>query len=83
MVKMENGRPSKKSWTLPWWIACAGFLAIAILMSWQEHKAHILGAFPYLFLLACPLMHFLMHRGHQGHGHHESSESDLQREARR
>lgn len=31
------------------------------------HLDHIVLAVPYLFLLACPLMH-LMHRGH--HGHH-------------
>ena len=36
-----------------------------------EHRAHVLGALPYLFLLACPLMHMFMHRGHHhgGHGH--------------
>ncbi len=31
------------------------------------------GAGPYLFLLACPLMHLFMHRGHGGHGGHGSS----------
>jgi hypothetical protein len=31
------------------------------------HLAHVALAIPYLFLLACPLMHF-MHRGH--HHHH-------------
>ena len=33
------------------------------------HLNHVMLAAPYLFLLACPLMH-LMHRGH--HGHHQS-----------
>ena len=32
-----------------------------------EHRAHLLGVLPYLILLACPLMHLFMHRGH-GHG---------------
>lgn len=32
------------------------------------HLAHVALAVPYLFLLACPLMH-LMHRGHHGHKH--------------
>ena len=32
-----------------------------------EHRAHLLGALPFLFVLACPLMHFVMHRGHDGH----------------
>lgn len=31
------------------------------------HLAHVALAVPYLFLLACPLMHF-MHRGHHHHG---------------
>ncbi|TXH86947.1 MAG: DUF2933 domain-containing protein [Rhodoferax sp.] len=35
-----------------------------------EHLAHVVGALPYLFLLACPLMHVFMHGGHGGHGHH-------------
>ena len=34
---------------------------------WTEHKAHLMGALPYLILLLCPLMHFFMHRGHGGH----------------
>ena len=50
-----------------------GFLAIALFFLWEEHKAHLLGALPYLLLLACPLMH-LFH-GHGGNnndhkGHH-------------
>ena len=32
-----------------------------------EHRAHLLGALPYVLLLVCPLMHMFMHRGH-GHG---------------
>lgn len=32
-----------------------------------EHLTHVTQAVPYLFLLACPLMH-LFH-GHSGHGH--------------
>lgn len=35
-----------------------------------EHLAHVVGALPYLFLLACPLMHMFMHGGHGGHGGH-------------
>ena len=45
-------------------------IAAAFLVS--EHRAHIVGwlpYWPYLFLLACPLMHLFMHGGH-GHGPH-------------
>ncbi|HET7794956.1 MAG TPA: DUF2933 domain-containing protein [Rhizobacter sp.] len=39
----------------------------------REHWAHLAGAWAYLLLLACPLMH-LFH-GHGGHGHHHHDES--------
>lgn len=42
-----------------------------------EHREHILPFLPYLFLLACPLMHIFMHRGH-GHGHSHHEGKDLQ-----
>lgn len=38
-----------------------------------EHLAHVVGALPYLLLLACPLMHVFMHGGH-GHGHHHGQD---------
>ena len=34
----------------------------------REHWGHALGLAPYLLFLACPIMHFFVHRGH-GHGH--------------
>jgi len=43
------------------------FLAIAVFFLWEEHRAHLLGGLPWLLLLACPLMHLLMHRRHGGH----------------
>jgi hypothetical protein len=55
-----NGRRGR--WVL------IGFLLVAGFFLWTEHRAHLLGALPYLLLLACPLMH-LFHHGH-GHGHH-------------
>lgn len=39
----------------------------------REHWSHIAGYWPYLFLLACPLMH-LFH-GHRGHGSHGGGSS--------
>jgi len=46
--------------------AAAGYFLLS------EHRAHFLGALPYLLLLACPLMHLFMHHGHGGHGRHPS-----------
>lgn len=51
------------------WIFVA-FLAIAAFFLVSEHRAHLLGALPYLLLLACPLMHLFMHHGHGKHGAH-------------
>lgn len=44
-----------------------GFLIIAGVLLFTEHRAHVLGLLIWLPLLACPLMHFFMHGGH---GHH-------------
>lgn len=54
------------------WALC-GFLAVAAFFLWSEHRAHVLGALPYLLLLACPIMHLFHHHGH-GHGNHPGHE---------
>lgn len=46
-----------------------GFAAIALFFLLTEHRAHFLGALPYLLLLACPLLHIFGHGGHGGHEH--------------
>lgn len=46
------------------WVVLA---AVAGWFLWTEHRAHLLGVLPYLFLLACPLMHVFMHHGHDRH----------------
>ncbi len=53
------------------WILVA-FLAIAAFFLFTEHRAHLLGALPFLLLLACPLMHLFMHHGYNG-GHDDNS----------
>ena len=52
-------------------IALIGFLAIAGYFLVTEHRAHLLpylGYWPFLLVLACPLLHLFMHGGHGGHG---------------
>ncbi len=41
-----------------------------------EHGAHALSAWPLIILLACPLLHLLMHGGHGGHGGHAEKGTD-------
>ncbi|MDH4583094.1 DUF2933 domain-containing protein [Pseudomonas sp. BN415] len=48
---------------------------IAVYFLLTEHLAHVVGALPYLLLLACPLMHVFMHRGHGGHHHQARNQS--------
>ncbi|WP_420389495.1 DUF2933 domain-containing protein [Marinobacter sp.] len=47
------------------------FAVIALVLLWGEHKVHLLGALPWLILLACPLIHVFMHGGHGSHGGHD------------
>ena len=56
------------------------FGAVAAYFLLTEHRAHFFGALPFLLVLACPLMHVFMHRGHGRHGgahagHHGSNKS--------
>lgn len=50
-----------------------GFLMIAGMLLFTEHRAHVLGILIWLPLLACPLMHMFMHHGHGGHSGHSDN----------
>jgi Flp pilus assembly protein TadB len=54
-----------------WMIWLAGAVALAYLIA--EHRPHLLGWIPYLIILACPLMHLFMHRGHGRHDGRDQS----------
>ena len=58
-----------------------GFAAISLVLLWKEHQAHILGALPYLLLLACPLMHLF--GGHRHGSHHQRDQNDVSSAASR
>ena len=65
----QQGQPTIRKSSPRNWVFW-GFLAIAAFFLLSEHRAHLFGALPYLLLLACPLMHIFMHRGHgKGHRH--------------
>jgi hypothetical protein len=53
--------------------------AIAAYFLLSEHRAHFVGALPFLLLAACPLMHVFMHHGHGGHGGGHGHSPDGQR----
>ncbi|MGO9774788.1 MAG: DUF2933 domain-containing protein [Roseiarcus sp.] len=44
-----------------------------------DHRVHLIGALPYLLLLACPLMHVFMMHGHGGHAHDDRGGNDVPR----
>ncbi|MBY0317447.1 MAG: DUF2933 domain-containing protein [Reyranella sp.] len=50
-------------WALSLAVAALGVYVLV------AHTGHVLGALPYLLLLACPLMHVFGHRGHGTHRH--------------
>lgn len=60
-------------------IALVGFLALGAFYLIAEHRAHLLGWWPWLLILACPLLHFFMHGKHGGHGDHSDSSSSQPR----
>ena len=61
-------------WVLIAFLGIAGFFLIA------EHRVHVLGALPYLLLIACPLLHLFMHHGH---GHHDHGDRGVRESGRK
>ena len=57
-----------------WSVGLMALLAVAGLYLLAEHQMHVFGYLPLLLLLACPLMHFLMH-GHR-HSHQRDPSAD-------
>jgi hypothetical protein len=71
-MRKESDMKDRQLELPPFWRSPAGgtllaAIAIGAFYLVSEHTAHFLGALPYLLILACPLMHIFMHRGHR-HG---------------
>jgi hypothetical protein len=60
-------RTRRSPFRIPVWLGFGAFLAIALFFLWQEHRAHLLGALPWVLLALCPILHLFLHRG-EGHG---------------
>ena len=66
---MNYEKQSQGSWfTSGRAIAVLVILAVIGILMFNGHQSHLLRILPYLLLLACPFMHFFMHRGHGKHG---------------
>lgn len=79
MNHQHNGHDSPPSfWRSRYAIGLVVIGAVAAYFLLTEHLAHVVGALPFLLLLACPLMHVFMHGGH---GHHGQGKPDASRTA--
>jgi hypothetical protein len=70
-MKRHHSNPHRHAGTVQVNLIVLAFFAIAAFFLLTEHRAHLFGALPFLLLLACPLMHLFMHRGHGGKGGHQ------------
>lgn len=59
-------------------ISVTAFVLVAVFLLWTEHRAHLLGALPWLFLLACLFIHTFMHHGHGHHDDHGTTKGSEQ-----
>ncbi|WP_439608076.1 DUF2933 domain-containing protein [Hydrogenophaga sp.] len=67
----ESNEPS--FWHRPAGMALATVALIAGFYLLREHWGHVLGYWPYLLLLACPLMHLMHGNSHGGYGSHSQN----------
>ena len=75
----ENGPTG--FWRSRYAVGLLFFGAVSAYFLLSEHRAHFLGALPFLLLLSCPLMHVFMHHGHGGHGGHAAGHAHGGRDA--
>lgn len=63
-------------WSTPQGFGAIGLIGATSYFLFMEHREHLFEFLPYLILLACPLMHLLMHGGHGHHKHHDDSSQE-------
>jgi hypothetical protein len=77
---MEDNPTLPSLWRSPMGVFTLVAGAIGVYYLLTEHLAHVTQTVPYLFLLACPLMHLFQGHGHQGHHGHDHTKSGTQPE---
>ncbi len=76
MNHQREGHETPRSfWSSRYAIGLLVIGGIAAYFLLTEHLAHVVGALPFMLLLACPLMHVFMHGGHGHHRGRSHSES--------
>lgn len=75
---MDTSHSPSPGWSAYTRTAFIGFALIAAGLLAYEHRVHLLGALPWLVILACPLLHLFMHRGHGRHGGHVHPGSSIE-----
>ncbi|REJ79685.1 MAG: DUF2933 domain-containing protein [Acidobacteria bacterium] len=66
-MKHHDSGPTRPRNAVYLWLGALTFATVAGFFLWGEHRVHLLGNWPWLLLLACPLLHFGMHGGHAHH----------------
>ena len=74
----QNGSEPKGFWGSRYAIGLLVMGAVAAYFLLTEHRAHFFAALPFLLLLACPLMHVFMHRGHGKHDGEQGSNTSVE-----
>ena len=67
----QNFKPPESFWRSRTGLVFLAFAAIAAFFLLTEHRAHVLGALPFVLLALCPLLHVF---GHGGHDHSRNKE---------
>lgn len=75
---MHNTENRRGLFSKPVWIVISVIGIAGLIFLFTEHTSRTLIALPYLVLLACPLLHVFMHRGHDTHGSHGGGDQPKQ-----
>lgn len=70
-----NGHHEKRA-AIPLWLGACLFLAMALFLLWEEHRAHIWVHFRIFCSWRAPWSNLFMHRGHGQNGSHHGSPPD-------